>query len=232
MKVNAARQVMSNIRAHVTRHPPIDLFEDLLDPEDWDAAISLETKTNARVAASIGLLDLVPPERRVGGAGASYVMAPFTHVSMDHPGRFHDGTFGCYYAANDFETTIAETCHHQSIFFKATSEAPGWFSQYRELVGRIEAELHDVRPIGMRARIYAKDDWTASQTLAQNLRASGSNGVVYNSVRNLGGECIGAFWPDVVGIPIQARSLAYHFDGEKIDIIRDESNGDLFRITE
>ena len=51
--------------------PPIDLFEDIADPADWPLLISAEQKTNPRIMATIGNLDLVPVERRVGGSGAS-----------------------------------------------------------------------------------------------------------------------------------------------------------------
>ena len=61
-----------------SRFPPIDLFEDIADPADWDAILSAETKTNPRIAESVGLLGLVPENRRVAGKGASWAMAPFT----------------------------------------------------------------------------------------------------------------------------------------------------------
>ena len=67
--------------------PPIDLFEDIADPADWPLLVAAEQKTNPRVAKSIGRLDLVPPARRVSGPGASYLMAPFTHASVDRPSR-------------------------------------------------------------------------------------------------------------------------------------------------
>ncbi len=51
--------------------PPIDLFEDIADPADWPLLISAEQKTNPRIMATIGNLDLVPVDRRVGGAGAT-----------------------------------------------------------------------------------------------------------------------------------------------------------------
>ena len=47
--------------------PPIDLFEDIADPADWPLLISAEQKTNPRIMATIGNLDLVPVDRRVGG---------------------------------------------------------------------------------------------------------------------------------------------------------------------
>ena len=42
-----------------------------------------ESRTNPRAAETIGALDTILPERRVGGVGATYVMASFTHFSLD-----------------------------------------------------------------------------------------------------------------------------------------------------
>lgn len=218
-----ARRIISS------RYPPVDLFEDIADPRDWDLIAAAEAKTNPRVAESVGRLDLVPPARRVAGAGASYLIAPFVHVSPEWAGRFHDGTFGAYYAANRFETAVAETAYHKGVFYAATNEAPGWFSQMRELVGAINNAFHDLRAGGGFEEYLDPDDYAASQTLARKLRANGGDGIVYPSVRDDGGECVAAFWPNVLGLPVQGRHLAYHFDGRKIDLIRDEASGDVWR---
>lgn len=53
-------------------YPHIDLFEDVADPKAWPLLISAEQKTNPQLTESIGFLDLVPPERRASGPGASY----------------------------------------------------------------------------------------------------------------------------------------------------------------
>ena len=50
----------------------------------------------------------------------------------------------------------------------------------------------------------------------RRLRAQGSNGIVYPSVRRAGGQCVGAFRPKAVGLPIQGRHLQYHWDGTRI----------------
>ena len=83
-------------------YPPIDLFEDIADPADWGLLLSAEQKTNPRLMESIGNLDLVPVARRVGGPGATWLMAPFTHVSRDRPSRFSDGSYGVLYAGESF----------------------------------------------------------------------------------------------------------------------------------
>lgn len=219
-----ARRVISS------RYPPVDLFEDIADPHDWELLAAAEARTNPRINESIGRLDVVPPERRVAGAGASYVMAPFVHASTDWPGRFHDGAFGAYYAAKTFETAVAETAYHKGAFFKSTNEAPGWLAQMRELIGAIDNSFHDLRSGRGFADCLDPDSYDASQELARMLRAGGSNGIVFPSVRDAGGECLGAFLPDVVGLPIQGRHLAYHYDGERIDLVRDEGSGDVWRL--
>lgn len=220
------------VRLIESRYPPIDLFEDLADPEDWELLAAAEAKTNPRLAETIGNLDLVPAHRRVSGPGASYVMAPFTHCSPDRPGRFHDGRFGAYYAADTFETAVAEVTHHQAQRLLDTSDEPGWISDVRELVGSVHAELVDIRGGGFDT-LLAPDDYAPSQAFARQHRDAGSNGIVYPSVRNRGGACIAAFWPDVVATPIQGRHFRYHWNGARIDMIHElrlNGDGPIFRL--
>lgn len=213
-----------------SRFPPIDLFEDIADPADWPLLLVGEAKTNPRVAETVGNLDLVPPARRVGGDGASWVMAPFVHVSPDRPSRFADGSFGAYYAGDRFEVAVFETIHHHGRFMAATAEPPGWASDFRELVGALDARLHDLRGDDRFAECLDPDDYAPAQSLARRLRAAGSDGVVYPSVRYPEGHCAAAFWPDVVGIPVQGRHLSYHWDGKTVDLIKDLTTLEVFRI--
>ncbi|MGO4175686.1 RES family NAD+ phosphorylase [Bosea sp. TAF32] len=211
--------------------PPIDLFEDIADPSDWPLLIAAEQKTNPRLMETIGNLDLVPPGRRVSGQGASWLMAPFTHVSPDRPSRFSDGGFGVLYAGDRFEVALLETIHHHARFMRATAQPPGWTSQFREIVLEIDATLHDVRALGAEAApLLDPADYAGSQALGAGLRALGSAGVVYPSVRCPGGECVGLFYPDGAGHPVQGRHLDYHWNGERVDLYRDRSAGEVYRI--
>ncbi len=129
-------------------YPPINLFEDIADPADWPLLIAAESKTNPRLVESVGMLDLVPPERRVSGPGASFLMAPFVHASPDRQSRWSDGRYGVLYLAERFETALAETIHHHARFMAATGEPPGWTSQFRELVLDVALTAHDVGGCG------------------------------------------------------------------------------------
>lgn len=210
-------------------YPSVDLFEDIADPADWPLLISAEQKTNPRLMETIGNLDLVPPARRVSGPGSSYLMAPFTHASPDRPSRFSAGVFGVLYVADVFETALFETIHHHALFMASTREAAGWTSQFREIVLDVAANLHDVRGGGY-AGLLAPDDYSAAQELGQVLQASGADGIVYPSARKPGGECVALFYPDLASHAMQARHLDYHWDGARVDMVRDVSSGQVYRI--
>ncbi len=210
-------------------HPPIDLFEDIADPADWLLLGSGESKTNPRLAQTIGNLDLVLEERRVGGPGASYLMAPFVHVTPDHQGRFHDGTFGAFYGAESFETALFETVHHTQLFCAATDETPGWIADKRELIGKLDAVLTDIRK-GF-DDLLDPDDYVRSQAFARERRADGANGIVYPSVRNPAGTCFASFHPDVVSAPAQGRHITYHWNGGKVDMFKVLSDGSVYAIS-
>jgi hypothetical protein len=211
--------------------PPIALFEDIADPEDWPLLIAAEQKTNPRLMETLGALDLVPAARRVAGPGASLLMAPFTHASRDRPTRFSDGSYGVLYAGKRFETALFETMHHHARFMARTTEAPGWTSQFRELSLDVEGRLHDLRHSDPAlAPALDPESHGAGQALGRALRAAGSDGVVYPSARDPGGECAGLLYPDLARNPLQGRHLDYHWDGSRVDLYRDAGSGEVFRV--
>lgn len=213
-----------------SRFPPIDLFEDIADPADWDAILSAESKTNPRVAESVGMLDLVPEDRRVAGEGASWAMAPFVHTSTDRPSRFTDGSYGVYYAGDCMEVALFETIHHHQKFMAATDEDSGWTSDFRELVGSVDAELHDVTDINDFGGLFDAKTYAKSQGLAKELRDQYSNGLLYRSVRYPEGMAIALFWPDVAGIPTQGQHFSYFWDGVQVSKVKNLTTGDVFSV--
>jgi hypothetical protein len=204
-------------RIVASRHPPIDLFERISsDPAVWEALIAAEELVNPRVRDEIGEIRLVPPEERVSGPGASYVMAVFAHRNPKGS-RVSDGSFGVYYAGREFRTALRETAYHFARFATDSADGPR-YEDMRVLVGRIDTRLHDVAslPRAARARILDSDSYAAGQRFGVMLRNAGSHGVVYPSVRDSGGQCAAAFRPRAVGIPVQTKHLKYHWDGERV----------------
>lgn len=199
-----------------TRFPPVALFERIGDPAEWEVLAEIEALTNPRIRDEIGEIACVPPGERIAGPGASWVMGAFAHR---RPSRFSDGTHGVYYCASRRATAIAETRWHMGRFYAATREGP-LDVEMRVLVGSVDDRFHDLRGGGFRAAL-SPGDHAAGQALGRRLRAAGSRGVVYPSVREAGGQCVGAFTPRAVGVPKVATVLRYHWDGTRIDSVFD-----------
>ena len=204
-------------RIIASRFPPINLFERVSsNPGVWEALIAAEQLTNPRVRDEVGEIHLVPPDRRVSGPNASWVMAPFTHINTKGS-RFSDGTYGVYYAAERLRTAIIETAYHFGRF-AADSNDPPRREEMRVLLGSVDRAFEDVDAIDapMKASILDKDSYVFSQRFGSEQRSNGSDGLAFPSVRHDGGQCIAAFWPDTVGIPVQERHLQYEWGGARV----------------
>ena len=199
-----------------SRFPPIDLFERIAPPENWEALIALEGLTNPRLRDDAGEISLVPAEQRISGPGASIVMAPFTHISRDRPTRFSDGTFGVYYAAREFETALQEVRFHMERFYDATGEGP-LRADFRTYEGSLDKTMHDLTR-GNWDDLLDPDirNYAAPQTVGKSLRENGSNGLVYPSVRNRDGQCLAAFRPDAVPIPRPTMHIQFNWNGNHV----------------
>jgi hypothetical protein len=80
----------------------------------------------------------------------------------------------------------------------------------------IDARLHDLRPAGaVPESVYDPADYSASRALGAQLRATGSGGVVYRSVRNARGSCVGLFRPLGASACVHAAFLLYAWDGQR-----------------
>lgn len=127
-----------------------------------------------------------------------------------------DGTYGAYYAARDRETAIAETQYHRERFMSATKE-PAMDLDMRVLQADLEGDLHDIRRMkDTLSSIYAPNSYTDSQSFGRDLVSAGSAGIVFDSVRHAGGECVAVFRPRLLSNCREVESLCYVWDGEKI----------------
>ncbi len=206
-------------RLILSHYPAIDLFDDVADPHDWENLAAAEAKTNPRIYEAIGDLSLVPVARRLTGDGASWVMAAFTHISPERQSRFSDGSYGVYYAADSIDCALHEHAFHMGREYAKTDQAPGWISEVRQLVGKIDAMLLDLCGGGFEA-LLDRNDYGAAQVFGAQKRALEENGIVYPSQRYEEGTCFAALFPDVVTAPIQGGHYVYHWNGSRIDYVR------------
>jgi hypothetical protein len=187
--------------------PPIDLFERVVDPAEYEMAFYIESLTNDRIRDQVGDLALVKAEDRIAGCGTTPIMAAFTHIGQ--PSRFSDGSYGVYYAANSSTAAIAETTYHRAQFYRATNE-PDTRIYMREYVGKVTQPMLDITAKQYQP-LHDPDNYQASQTFAQQPRNADAYGLLYNSVRYQGGLCIAVFRPSALTPVIQAAHYEYFY---------------------
>ncbi len=204
-----------------SRYPSIGLYDAVADPADLAVVFAIEALGNPRIRDETGELSLVPAAERVSGPGSTPIMAAFTHLNPEGS-RFSDGSYGVYYAAQTLETAVAEVSHHRSQFLQRTAEPP-LDVDMRLITARVSAELHDLAAAGSAAStrkptaaVLAPDDYRPGQALGRKLRAAGSWGVLYPSVRHAAGVCVGIFRPRALKAAKSAAHLALHWDGSRI----------------
>lgn len=207
----------SSWRLVPSRFPPVGLFDRVSSAEDLDVVQAIEGLTNDRLREELGALHLVPEEERVYGPGTTPIMAAFTHLNPEGS-RFTDGRYGVYYAAKTIDTAIAETLYHRARFLAATQEPPIEIDM-RSYASHIDARLHDIRDLQENLpAIYdpAPAHYGSAQAFAKELRGNGSNGIVYSSVRDPGGECVAIFRPTVLKPVVQGKHYCYVWDGSRM----------------
>jgi len=110
---------------------------------------------------------------------------------------------------------VAEVSHHRERFLARTGEFAIDMRCFRV---EIRAPLDDVRGDLAPAGVMAPHDYGASQICARRRRDTGSMGIVYHSVRRLGGQCV-AFFNPLAMVPRaqQTEHITLCWNGERID---------------
>ena len=202
-----------------TRFPPVGILDEVASPADLELMFELESWTNDRIAAELGLLHRVPvSEWVVGRPMASVIMAPFCHPRPGG-GRFNGADRGAWYAGFQLETAHAEVVYHRTVELLEIGVLETRI-QMRLYKADFEDEFHDVRAHRkMYQPLYDPLSYTASQSFGQALRHGGSNGILYRSVRHEGGECIACFRPTLVRNVRAGDHFEYRWSGTRVPTI-------------
>lgn len=183
-----------------SKFPPIGLFETVASAADLEAVLELAGWTNDRLVAE-RVARLPRSEWVFGRANASIVMAAFLHAA---PGgaRFNGPDLGAWYASAELPAAAAEVGHHlrREAVARAVPRLKRTFRTYKaRLAGAyldLFGEAHN--------DLLAPDSYAAGQVFGESERASGSDGIVYPSVRFRGGINAVAYRPRKVLDVVQA----------------------------
>jgi RES domain-containing protein len=112
--------------------------------------------------------------------------------------RFNGPDRGAWYCSFELETALTEVIFHKNVEY---SEINYFYDSvsYQLYLADFSSEFHDVRQLPDRAKYLDPSSYQESQLLASQLLDSGSLGIIYPSVRNVGGTNLVCFRPALVG---------------------------------
>lgn len=197
-----------------SKFPPIALFEDVANAEDFEVLYQVQALTNPRILNEVGRLELIPrSEIPFGITGCSYATAPFTHVNQDGS-RFSDGRFGVLYVADDMDTAVAEVSHHQTRYWSKVSGLRFERFVFRGLSCNFtDVGMRDATGVAVNDPIYNPDDYTSAQMLGREAKGAACTGLRYNSVRAPGHICWALLTPRLVTSIVQTTHFEMVWNG-------------------
>ena len=197
-----------------SKFPPIALFDDVANPDEFEALYQIQALTNPRLQNEVGRIELIPrSEIPFGIPGCTYATAPFTHVNPEGS-RFSDGSFGVLYLAATMEAALAEVHHHQDKYWSNVQNL-----NYERFVFRglscsfIDHSMKDATSLPMSDCIYDPDDYTHSRSLGKIVKDAGHRGIRYNSVRMQGSYCWALMSPKSVSSIVQTAHYEMIWNG-------------------
>jgi len=132
-------------------------------------------------------------------------------------GRFGDESYSVYYAGLLLKTALAEKKYNLEKFYSATPSHRRVVSFCSVIHAKVTGELHDIRPLWLtNPELYDPHDYRASQKYASLLHRQRSQGLIYRSVRDEGGECLAIFDRAIILDAQEQGELAFEWNGQAI----------------
>jgi hypothetical protein len=208
-----------------SRFPSVGVFDAVSSPADLEAILALESWTNDRVSAELGILQRIPEDEWVLGVPhATVIMASFCHPRPGG-GRFNSEQRGAWYAGFELETAHAETIYHRTKELREINVLEARV-EMRLYLADFHEEFHDIRSLFDAlslaqgspefSKYHDPDGYADSQNLAQSLLETRSNGILYRSVRRPGGHCIACFRPRLVKNIRPSAHFEYRWEGRPV----------------
>lgn len=158
----------------------------------------LDNATNQRLLAESDRLPGIGVDELVFGIpNFRAINAAFAYPRPEGS-RFNGPDRGAWYCSFELETALAEVIFHKNVEYSEIN----FFSDsvsYQLYLADFSSEFHDIRQLLDRANYLDPGSYQDSQLLASQLLDSGSLGIIYPSVRNVGGTNLVCFRPALVG---------------------------------
>lgn len=197
----------------------------LVEEEELAALAEIEGATSARLVAEAHGAEGVARDELVHGVPyAAFINASFAYWKPQAPNRFNAAR-GAWYAALAVETCMREVAFHMTEFLALSGVLRGVID-YAEMFASMAGEFVDLRATPGHPCLDPDPaaGYPVGNALAEAARARGLNGVIYPSVRHLGGTCIAALLPHAVQSVAPGALYRFTWAGDPEPIIAPVAN--------
>ncbi|MGC2161087.1 MAG: RES family NAD+ phosphorylase [Silvibacterium sp.] len=173
------------------------------DSRMLDQLLELDSATNDRLLGEEGLLPGITVHELVYGVDYAHIVnAAFAHAAPEG-GRFNGPERGAWYAGLDRETALTEVSFHKQRQLEEVKWPEAEVSTFDDYLADFTIPICDItapRPLYKKYLRPAPipECYREPQTLAAQLLAQQSNGILYPSVRRPSGQCLACFRPALV----------------------------------
>lgn len=182
------------------------------DGQHLNDLFDLDNATNQRLMGEFGGLPGIGVDELVFGIpNFRIINAAFTYPRPEGS-RFNNGERGAWYCAFDTPTALAEVIFHKSVEYAEIDRFDDTVS-YQAYFSDFNAEFHDLRGGRRFKDCLHPQSYIPSQSLAAQLLANGSLGLVYPSVRHATGTNLVCFRPALVGNVRKAEAYRMSWSG-------------------
>ena len=208
--------VVPSYRLIPSRFPPVELYEFVSQPSEWDTVKRVESMTNPRLREMATGLGLLHPDDR-GKVSQNWVVAPFTYPDPEQS-PFSDGSYGYCLVAETAKGALLEAVKRREAFLSRTGQGPTRL-EMRMLKTPLRADLLEF------CKADRLEDWEQMHAEVRALRDSGSYGFWLAQREGLGRLAV-VLRPTAFGTAIQAEHYAFVWNGKRVETIYDFSNGE------
>ena len=182
------------------------------DGQHLNDLFDLDNATNQRLVGEFGGLAGIGVDELVFGIpNFRSINAAFTYPRPEGS-RFNNGERGAWYCAVDTQTALTEVIFHKSVEYAEIDRFDDSVT-YQGFLADFNAVFHDLRAGGGFEDCLDPGSYVPSQSLAAQLLASGSLGLVYPSVRHAAGTNLACFRPALVGNVRKAEAYRMIWSG-------------------
>ena len=158
----------------------------------------LDNATSERLRGEYGGLPGIGVDELVFGVpNFRIINAAYTYPRPEGS-RFNDSERGAWYCAFEPETALAEITFHKTVEYQEIGRFDDSVT-YQTMLADFTGTFHDLRDAPDFAGVLAPDSYVASQQFAAQLLDGGAMGLIFPSVRRLGGTNLACFRPALVG---------------------------------